>query len=55
CPRRTFLASLILATKFMHDKSYSNRAWATVCKLPSREVSRCERALANALQWRLWV
>ncbi|KAJ3909950.1 hypothetical protein F5879DRAFT_781255, partial [Lentinula edodes] len=55
CPRRTFLASLILATKFMHDKSYSNRAWGTVCKLPSREVSRCERALGNALQWRLWI
>ncbi|KAF8826115.1 hypothetical protein HHX47_DHR6000453 [Lentinula edodes] len=53
CPRRTFLASLILATKFIHDKSYSNRAWSTVCKLPSREVSRCERALGNALQWRL--
>ena len=26
CPRRTFLASLILASKFMQDRCYSNRA-----------------------------
>ncbi|KAJ3874105.1 hypothetical protein F5051DRAFT_290359, partial [Lentinula edodes] len=55
CPRRTFISSIILATKFLHDKSYSNRAWAALCQLPPREISRCERALGNALQWRLWL
>lgn len=55
CPRRTFLASLILASKFTQDKCYSNRAWAKLSGLPAREIGRCERALGDALEWRLWV
>ncbi|KAI0051915.1 hypothetical protein FA95DRAFT_1602396, partial [Auriscalpium vulgare] len=55
CPRRTFLASLILASKFTQDKCYSNRAWAKLAGLPAREIGRCERALGEALEWRLWV
>ncbi|EGN99811.1 hypothetical protein SERLA73DRAFT_159960 [Serpula lacrymans var. lacrymans S7.3] len=55
CPRRTFLASLILASKFMQDRCYSNRAWAKLSGLPPREIGRCERALGDALEWRLWV
>ena len=55
CPRRTFLAYLILASKFMQDRSYSNRAWAKLVGLSPREISRCERALGDALDWRLWV
>lgn len=55
CPRRAFLASLILASKFFQDKCYSNRAWAKLSGLPPREIGRCERALGQALEWRLWV
>ena len=55
CPRRTFLAALILASKFSQDKCYSNRAWAKLSGLPPREIGRCERALGQALDWRLWV
>lgn len=55
CPRRTFLASLILASKFMQDRCYSNRAWAKLSGLSPREIGRCERALGEALEWRLWV
>jgi len=55
CPRRTFLACLILASKFMQDRSYSNRAWAKLAGLPPREIGRCERAVGEALGWRLWV
>ncbi|KAH9931090.1 uncharacterized protein BXZ73DRAFT_90175 [Epithele typhae] len=55
CPRRAFLACLILASKFMQDRSYSNRAWAKLASLPPREIGRCERALGEALEWRLWV
>ena len=55
CPRRTFLAALILASKFSQDKCYSNRAWAKLLGLPPREIGRCERALGQALDWRLWV
>ena len=55
CPRRTFLACLILASKFMQDRSYSNRAWAKLAGLPPRVIGRCERALGEVLEWRLWV
>ncbi|KAF7315456.1 hypothetical protein MIND_00060500 [Mycena indigotica] len=55
CPRRAFLASLILASKFTQDKCYSNRAWAKLSGLPAKEIGRCERALGDALDWRLWV
>jgi len=55
CPRRTFLASLILASKFTHDRCYSNKAWAKLSALPPREIGHCERALGDALEWRLWV
>jgi PHO85 cyclin-5 len=55
CPRRTFVASLILASKFMQDKCYSNRTWAKLVGLPLREIGQCERALGQALEWRLWV
>jgi len=55
CPRRTFLASLILASKFLQDRCCSNRAWAKLSGLSPREVGRCEKALGDALEWRLWV
>ncbi|KAF8497639.1 hypothetical protein JB92DRAFT_2589840, partial [Gautieria morchelliformis] len=55
CPRRMFIAALILATKFTQDRVYSNRAWAKISGLDAREVGRCERALGDALEWRLWV
>ncbi|KAF8973140.1 hypothetical protein BDZ97DRAFT_1779651 [Flammula alnicola] len=40
---------------FFQDKCYSNRAWAKLSGLPPREIGRCERALGQALEWRLWV
>ncbi|KAJ7468651.1 hypothetical protein FB451DRAFT_977610, partial [Mycena latifolia] len=55
CPRRAFLASLILASKFTPDKCYSNHAWAKLPGLPASEIGHCERALGDALDWRLWV
>lgn len=55
CPRRAFLAALILATKFSQDRCYSNKAWAKLSGLPPREIGRCERALGQALDWRMWV
>ncbi|KAG8725928.1 hypothetical protein FRC10_007767 [Ceratobasidium sp. 414] len=54
-PRRTFLASLVLASKFLLDKAPSNKAWAKLTGLEALEVGKCERALGTALDWRLWV
>ena len=41
CPHWAFLASLILASKFMQDKCYSNQAWAKLSGLPPWEIGRC--------------
>jgi len=54
CPRRMFLAALMLAWKFVEDIFIPNREWAILADLPVWEVSRCERALGNALDWQLW-
>ncbi|KAJ7740062.1 hypothetical protein DFH07DRAFT_683557, partial [Mycena maculata] len=55
CPRRAFLISLILASKFTQDQCYSNRAWVKFSGMSAREICRCERALGDALDWHLWV
>ncbi|QRV88280.1 hypothetical protein RhiJN_16298 [Ceratobasidium sp. AG-Ba] len=53
-PRHTFLVSLVLASKFLLDKVFSNKAWAKLSGLGALEVGKCERALGSALNWRLW-
>ncbi|KAI0731450.1 hypothetical protein C8Q76DRAFT_587312, partial [Earliella scabrosa] len=55
CPRRTFLACLVLAWKFLHDRAVNNVAWARVVGLCPIEIGYCERGVGKALQWRLWV
>jgi hypothetical protein len=41
CPRRTPPASLILASNFLQDRCYSDRAWVKLPGLGPREVGRC--------------
>lgn len=55
CPRRTFLACVILAAKFVEEHSRLNCSWAKLVGLSPREIGRCERAVGNVLKWRLWV
>lgn len=55
CSRRTFLASILLASKFLQDRSYSNKAWGMISNLTASEVGRCELALFASLDWRLSV
>ncbi|KIY49005.1 hypothetical protein FISHEDRAFT_73068 [Fistulina hepatica ATCC 64428] len=56
-PRRAFLTSLIVTSKFTMDKCYSNRyrAWAKLAGIPAREIGRCECALTQALDWHFGV
>ncbi|KAG8685541.1 hypothetical protein FRC09_014682, partial [Ceratobasidium sp. 395] len=54
-PRRVYLAAIILGSKFLLDRTYTNKTWAAVSGLDALEVGRCERALGEALHWRLWV
>lgn len=54
-PRQTFMAALVLASKFQQDRAYSNKAWSKLSGLAPQEVTHCEKAPGDALQWRLWV
>ncbi|KAF8608321.1 hypothetical protein BDV93DRAFT_247096 [Ceratobasidium sp. AG-I] len=53
--RRVFLASLVLACKFVFDKPYDNRSWSLISGLGSRDIGECERVVGDVLDWRLWV
>jgi hypothetical protein len=53
--RRTFLAAISLAWKFLEDKPFSRKLWAKMTRLDASEITGCERALGEALSWRLWV
>jgi hypothetical protein len=57
CPRRTFLAFPILASKFTQDRCYLSKAWAKLSGLLTlpRGIGRCEQVLGDALERRLWV
>ena len=54
-PRRTLLASLVIANKFLQYHAYSNKAWAKLSDLPAQEIGRCERALGGTRGWWVWV
>lgn len=53
CPRRMFLASIMVASKFVQDRTYSNRAWAKISGLPPKDLGKLERAFLKAIDYRL--
>ncbi|GAC72345.1 hypothetical protein PANT_7d00057 [Moesziomyces antarcticus T-34] len=53
CPRRMFLASIMVASKFVQDRTYSNRAWSKISGLPVKDLGKLERALLKAIDYRL--
>ncbi|KAJ3017619.1 hypothetical protein HKX48_003443 [Thoreauomyces humboldtii] len=55
CPRRCFLACLVLATKYLQDRSQNLTAWAAVSGLTVSEIARCERSILEALKWEMGV
>lgn len=55
CGRRMFLAALICASKFLQDRTYSNRAWAKISSLPCPEVNSNEKAFLEVLDYNLCV
>ncbi|KAI9268386.1 cyclin-domain-containing protein [Helicostylum pulchrum] len=55
CGRRMFLASLIVASKFVQDKTYRNSAWAKIAGLPVQEINTAERYFLNILNYRLYI
>lgn len=55
CGRRMFLAALICASKFLQDRTYSNRAWAKISSLPCQEINTNEKAFLQVLDYNLCV
>ena len=59
-----FLAALMVASKFLQDRTYSNRAWARISGLSVRELDILERIflctiqfdlVVDPVQWQWWI
>ncbi|KAI9325567.1 hypothetical protein DFJ73DRAFT_208741 [Zopfochytrium polystomum] len=50
-----FLACLVLSRKFLHDRYFSNRAWAHLTGVPVATVCAAERLVLAGLEYELWV
>lgn len=55
CGRRMFLASLIVASKYLQDKNYSNTAWSKICGLQVKEINMVERRFLQLIVYNLYV
>lgn len=55
CGRRMFLASLMLAFKFLQDRNYSSRAWSTISGLSLKDINGNEAALLRAIDYQTFV
>ncbi|KAN0060089.1 PHO85 cyclin-5 [Thecaphora frezii] len=55
CPRRMFLAAIMVSSKFVQDRTYSNRAWSKISGLPVKELGKIERAFLAAIDYHLVV
>lgn len=55
CGRRMFLASLIVASKYLQDRNYANNAWSKICGLPVREINFIERRFLNLIDYNLFI
>jgi len=55
CGRRMFLAAIVVASKFLQDRTYSNRTWAKITGLPPREIEQLERVFLHTIQYNLYV
>jgi len=55
CCRRMFLASLIVASKFLQDRTYSNRAWSRISGLPISEINKIEMTFLKMIDHHLFI
>ncbi|KAI7866622.1 hypothetical protein BDF14DRAFT_1727906 [Spinellus fusiger] len=55
CGRRMFLAALMLASKYLHDKNYRNQSWAKISGLSMREINAAEMAFLQLIDYKLYV
>jgi len=55
CCRRMFLAALIIASKYLQDCNYSNRAWSRVSGLPINELNTIEICFLRLIDYNLFI
>ena len=58
-----FLAAIVVASKFLQDRTYSNRTWSKISGLGTQEIDQLERVflkmirydlVVNHAQWMKW-
>ncbi|KAJ3071619.1 hypothetical protein HK102_006401 [Quaeritorhiza haematococci] len=55
CGRRMLLTALIIAHKYLQDRSYSNNAWSRLCGLTLVEINTSEIEFLKALDWKVHI
>lgn len=55
CGRRTFLAALMLASKYSQDRNYSVAAWSKISGLSTSELRINETSFLDTVKWNLFV
>ncbi|ORY84906.1 hypothetical protein BCR37DRAFT_377790 [Protomyces lactucae-debilis] len=53
CPRLNFLSALILASKYLQDRNFSNRAWSKISGVPIDLLNLRERQFLRIVGWNL--
>lgn len=55
CGRRMFLASLILASKYLLDQNCANNTWSKKCGLPVQQINVIERRFLDLIDYKLFI
>jgi hypothetical protein len=55
CGRRMFLASLMIASKYLNDKNYKNKTWAKIASLNVTEINAAEMVFLRLIDYQLYV
>ncbi|CAG8752521.1 3266_t:CDS:1, partial [Racocetra fulgida] len=55
CGRRMFLASLIIASKYLQDRNYANSAWSKISGLPVKDINAIERRFLILINYNLFI
>jgi NACalpha-BTF3-like transcription factor len=50
-----FLASLMVASKYLQDKNYRNKAWAKISGLDIKEINGAETAFLKIIDYQLFI
>eukprot|EP00833_Pecoramyces_ruminatium_P017419 jgi/Orpsp1_1/1191451/evm.model.d7180000085923.1 len=55
CGRRMFLGSVIIASKYLYDRTYSNSMWAKILSLDIKEVNQIQMDFLETLNYDLYI